>query len=114
MAEKMVFQIHDIELIEILDKKLQRRQDWCAVAFLAAGSIPCVSFAAEFEIFAQQTKAVYCAEISVDENPNITAKCGVLAVPTTLILHAGVEKARYEGPYSARALLERVSELLKA
>lgn len=114
MTEKMVFRIHDVELQEILDPERALQSQWAAVCFMDIGSIPCDHFKGEFETFAQAMKGIYCAEIVCDENPTITSKCGVVAVPTTLIFRGAKEVGRYEGPYSHEALKERVQTLMKA
>jgi len=102
--------IGDLELQEILD----RDQSWALIAFTSWGSIPCNHFRPEFSALTGHfiTK-VYCAEINVEENPSVTDKLGVVAVPTTLLLRKGKEVARYEGPYSREALIERITPFLK-
>lgn len=112
MTEKMVFRIADVELNEILDQSKALQDQWCAVSFVDIGSIPCDHFRPEFETFAQAMKGIYCAEIICDENPTITSKCQVIAVPTTVIFRGGKEVGRYEGPYSHEALKERVQNLM--
>lgn len=114
MTEKMVFRIHDVELQEILDPERALTDQWSAVSFIDIGSIPCNHFKPEFETFAQAMKGIYCAEIVCDENPTITSKCGVIAIPTTLIFKGTKEVGRYEGPYSHETLKERVQNLMKA
>ena len=106
--KKLVSRIADIKLREVLD----RDRGWSAILFFDFGSVPCEHFRPEFEMFARAMRAFYCAEIVCDENPTITSKCGVTAVPTTLILKGGKELGRYEGPYSYDSLKQRVADLL--
>ena len=106
---KPVTRIADIELEAILS----RDRGWAAICFSGFCSIPCEHFRAEFEAFAREMQSVTCVEVVVEENPTITDKCGVTAVPTTLIMNGRQEVARYEGPYSREALLERVAALLR-
>jgi thioredoxin-like negative regulator of GroEL len=102
--------IGDVELQEILD----RDQSWALIFFSSWGSIPCKHFRPEFSaITSRFITAVYCAQINVEENPSIADKLGIVAVPTTLLLHKGKEWARYEGPYSHEALIERITLFLK-
>lgn len=109
MPEKLVSRIGDYELTEILEKDT----NWCAVAFMSYGSIPCDHFKPEFESFAQGMKGVYCAEIIAEEHPSMCERLEVTEVPTTLILKGGKKFAAYVGPYSHEALTDRVKKLTK-
>jgi len=103
--------IGDLGLQEILD----RGSSWALVAFTSWGSIPCNHFRPEFCAIAGHFRAdIYCAEISMDENPSIADRLKIMAVPTTLLLHRGKEVRRFEGPYSQEALIKRVTRLLRA
>jgi len=102
--------ISDLELQEILD----RDPSWAMIFFSCWGSVPCNHFRPEFSRLTDHfITTVYCAEINVEENPSIADRLGITAVPTTLLIHKGKEAARYEGPYSHEALIERVTPLLK-
>lgn len=101
--------INDIHLEEIIKDNI----GWNAIAFLAPDSIPCKHFLPEFKMFANIVKkTVFCGVLDVEENPTITQKCGVIAVPTTLLFRDGKELARYEGPYSCEAILERARSVM--
>jgi len=101
--------INDRQLREILRQSL----DWSAIAFVSYGSIPCDNFRPEFEALAETFMTnVFCGWLDVDENPTITEKLKVQAVPTTVLYKNGQELARYEGPYSREALDERVRAVM--
>lgn len=101
--------INDIQLEVIIDNNI----GWNAIAFISRDSIPCNHFLPEFKLFAQALKkTVFCGVLDVDENPTITQRCAVTAVPTTLLFRDGKELARYEGPYAYEAILERARRVM--
>jgi thioredoxin-like negative regulator of GroEL len=75
-------------------------------------SIPCKHFRFELESFAGHTRLpVY--SVSALENPAAADSLKIEAVPTTLLLRDGQIVGKWEGPYSALALGERIAEALK-
>lgn len=87
---------------------------WVVVWFFSRGSIPCDHFETEFEAYAKQAgDSVRCLRMDVDENPSITEELLVEAVPTTLVFREGEELARFEGPYSREALIDRIGTIIK-
>lgn len=102
--------VNDIELFRRLDDA----EAWTAVAYVARDSIPCDHFRPEFDGFGERFYGrVDACILDVDENPSATEHMGILAVPTTVLYRGGKERARYEGPYSLKALDERVRHLLR-
>lgn len=90
-------------------KNLLYHSDPFAVAFMSYMSIPCGYFAPELyalpELMNHRLKFFY---LDVDENPDITERMGVTAIPTLLLMRGKVEVAKYEGPYKKEALCERI------
>lgn len=75
-------------------------------------SIPCKHFRFELAEFAAHTRLpvyVICAL----ENPCATDSLKIAAVPTTVLLRDGQIVEKWEGPYSAMALGDRIAEALK-
>lgn len=101
--------INDTELEEILTTE----KSWNAVVFLQTSSISCDHFKPEFDAFSLARKDISCGRLDIDENPSITDKCKVTAVPTVLLFWKGKEVGRWEGPYSHEALLQRVGEAIE-
>lgn len=100
---------------QTLESILQRPGVWVLVAFMYYGSVPCRFFRPEFRKLCEHFgRKLWHAEINAEENPTITDTLKVIAVPTTLLLHNGHEEGRFEGPYSCKALIERVDKVLKA
>jgi thioredoxin-like negative regulator of GroEL len=104
----MIYPVTDEEFRKVLPGP-----GWIAVLFWTYQSIPCRHFKPEFQKFSDKTTTVFCAMLLVDEHPTILSELGVTVVPTTLLFKDGHEWARYEGPYTAEALSERVSQVMK-
>lgn len=98
---------------EELERVVQGSRGILGIAFLDYESIPCIHFRPELEHVAEvfQDKMDFY-ELNVTENPDITERCRVDAVPTLLICKDYKVLARYEGPYSREALLDRLSSIL--
>ncbi len=77
---------------------------------MSYGSIPCDHFKPELDAMSLHYKTY---QLDVDENPHITEELGIKAVPTVVVYREGEEIARYEGPYSREALLERIRALIE-
>jgi thioredoxin-like negative regulator of GroEL len=101
--------IGDLRLQEVLEHP----NTWELITFTYYGSASCKHFRPEFTKLAYHFIDKMCAfEISAEENPTITDAFKVIAVPTTLLLHKGIEVNRFEGPYSSEALIERINEAI--
>ncbi len=75
-------------------------------------SIPCRHFRDEIEAFAAYTRLpVYL--VCALENPSAADSLKITAVPTTILLREGAIIEKWEGPYSAQALGDRIAEALK-
>ena len=87
--------------------------DPIAVAFMSYTSIPCDHFRAELlampDVMNNRLKFFY---LDVDENPEITERMGVEAIPTLLLIKKREVAAKYEGPYSREALKTRLDDVL--
>ena len=98
---------------EDLEKRLQETKGLMGVAFFDYVSIPCQHFQPELEAVAEKFDGkVKFYQINAVENPIITEKLGVETVPTLVMYRGSEEIARYEGPYSREAVIERVNVLL--
>jgi thioredoxin-like negative regulator of GroEL len=83
------------------------------IAFLGSESEPCKKFVPELVAAAQRLEhSMTFYRIDALENPDITDKHGVKAVPTLLIFKNGKEIGKYEGPYSREALYARITKIL--
>jgi thioredoxin 1 len=100
--------LNDEDLLRILDFP-----NSIAIAFMRYTSIPCANFLPELmampEVMKDRLKFFY---LDVDENPDITERMGVTAIPTLLVIRRKEEVARYEGPYSRDALRQRLDAVL--
>jgi len=106
----MVKWINDSDLEEHV---LEAKQP-VAVVFLNHDSISCKHYIPEFEAVADEfRKRMKFYKIDAVENPTITDDLGIDAVPTVLIFRDSDEIAKYEGPYSREALMERIGTLFK-
>lgn len=104
---------HQVIGDETLESVISKKGIWVLVAFMYYGSVPCRIFRREFaRVGAYFGSKIYSAEINAQENPSIAFRLSVTAVPTTLLLYNGLEKGRFEGPYSHEALIERIGKLL--
>jgi len=97
-----------------LEERILEADTPVAIAFLAYDSIPARHFEPEYDSVADEFRTrMEFHKINVEENPTITEDLGVDAVPTMLIFRDSDEIARYEGPYSSEALMERIGTLFK-
>jgi len=83
------------------------------VAFTTAGSVPCKHFLPEYEKVCMKSLNALFVRIEADENPSLTKILEVTAVPTTLLYRDGRLLGRWEGPYTAEALTERLRLAIK-
>jgi thioredoxin-like negative regulator of GroEL len=106
--------LNDIELEKRLEVgKGCKIQYWTGIAFLSTGSVPCEHFIPElYGIAEQMSDKMSFYQIDVDENPTFAEQQGVDAVPTLQIYRNGKVAAKYEGPYSREALMQRIKDLL--
>ena len=96
-----------------LERVVQESRDILAIAFLDYASVPCEHYRPELEHVAELlADKMHFYELNANENPDITTRCRVEAVPTLLVTKDRKVLARYEGPYSREALLDRLNGLL--
>ncbi len=98
----------------LLANLLVDHEGYAAVAFLAFDSIPCDHFRPELKTLAEKlAEWVKFYRLEVVENPTITVELKVSAVPTLVLFKSGVEVQRWEGPYTAVALEERIRKEIR-
>ncbi len=97
-----------------LELMLINQHGYAAVAFLAFDSYPCELFRPELEGTAEAlVEWIRFWRLDVIENPTITDHLDVKAVPTVVLFKDGEEVKRFEGPYSRKALEQRLRDEIR-
>lgn len=83
------------------------------VDFYAEWCGPCKKLGPVLEEFAQAHPEVRVVKVNVDENSDLTARYGVKAMPTLLVLHHGQVAAQSTGVVTKEYLAEMTKEKSK-
>lgn len=105
-----------------LESRILNSEGFLLVSFWETGSTACQHFRPEYKQLAESLHlndgfnppgGFSMVSLLVDENPSETESLGVTHVPTSLLFHKGKQIARWEGPYNALALADRIIEAVK-
>lgn len=89
------------------DEVVLRSAEPVVVDFHAQWCGPCKAMAPTLEIVAAEMKGkVKVVKVDVDQNPGITQKYGIQAMPTLLVFKGGEVKARHSGAMTQKKRLE--------
>lgn len=100
----MVTQIDDRRL----EKLVREAVTPVCITFFACESNPCKNLMPELEAAENQLNSkMEFYTIDISENPRITDKLRVNAVPTMIIYRDGGEIARYDGVHSSETLIKQ-------
>lgn len=77
--------------------------EWCGPCLVAAPVIE--------ELASQYESKIKVGKLNVDENPQMSAKYGVMSIPTVIIFNNGTEVARKVGFAGKNGYIELISKL---
>lgn len=89
------------------DERVLKYDKTVLVDFYAEWCGPCKLLGPVLEEFAREHPDVRVVKVNVDENPDLTGRYGIKAMPTLLVIRGGHEKTRSQGLITK----ERIREL---